>query len=74
MNIKITYKRTRRLSMRVVSNGDLHVTAPYLTSKKTVMRFVQDNEAWIAQAMRKVKDVNEKSEPPSSSPEEEIQP
>lgn len=60
MNIKITYKRTRRLSMRVVSNGDLHVTAPYLTSKKTVLRFVQDNEDWIAQAMRKVKDVNEK--------------
>ena len=48
------------MSMRVVSNGDLHVTAPYLTPKKTVMRFVQENEAWIAQAMRKVADVNEK--------------
>lgn len=48
------------MSMRVVSNGDLHVTAPYLTSKKMVMRFVQENEAWIAQAMRKVADVNEK--------------
>lgn len=60
MNIKITYRRTRRMSMRVVSNGDLHVTAPYLTPKKTVMRFVQDNEAWIAQAIRKVADVNAK--------------
>lgn len=48
------------MSMRVVSNGDLHVTAPYLTSKKTVMRFIQDNEAWIAGAMRKMKDANEK--------------
>ena len=46
--------------MRVVSNGDLHVTAPYLTSKKTVMRFVQENEAWIAQAMRKMADAREK--------------
>ena len=48
------------MSMRVVSNGDLHVTAPYLTSKKTVMRFIQDNEAWIAGAMRKMKEANEK--------------
>ena len=48
------------MSMRVVSNGDLHVTAPYLTSKKTVMRFIQDNEAWIAEAMRKMKEANEK--------------
>ena len=60
MNITITYKRTRRLSMRVVSNGDLHVSAPYLTPKKTIMQFVQDNEAWIAQAMRKVADANVK--------------
>ena len=48
------------MSMRVVSNGDLHVTAPYLTSKKTVMRFIRDNEAWIAEAMRKMKEANEK--------------
>jgi len=48
------------MSMRVVSNGDLHVTAPYLTSKKTVMRFIQDNEAWIAEALRKMKEANEK--------------
>ena len=54
MNIKITYRRTNRLSMRVVSNGDLHVTVPYLTSKKKVMRFVQDNEAWIEETRRKV--------------------
>ena len=45
------------MSMRVVSNGDLHVTAPYLTSKKTVMRFVHDNEAWIEEAKRKVMEV-----------------
>ena len=60
MNIKITYRRTRRISIRVVSNGDLHVTAPYLTPKKTIMQFIHDNEAWIAQAMRKVADANVK--------------
>lgn len=48
------------MSMRVVSNGDLHVTAPYFTPKKAVMQFVQDNEAWIVEAMRKMKEVNEK--------------
>ena len=46
--------------MRVVSNGDLHVTAPYLTSKKRVMQFVHDNEAWIEATRRKVQDANEK--------------
>ena len=48
------------MSMRVVSNGDLHVTAPYLTSKKKVMRFVQDNEAWIEETRRKVMDAGMK--------------
>lgn len=48
------------MSMRVVRNSDLHVTAPYLTSKKTVMQFVQDNEAWIVDAMQKMKEENEK--------------
>ena len=47
------------MSMRVVSNGDLHVTAPYLTSKKTVMQFIRDNEAWIEEAKRKVIKTNE---------------
>ena len=56
MNIVITYRRTRRMSMRVVSNGDLHVTAPYLTSKKTVMQFVRDNEVWIEETRKKVLD------------------
>ena len=48
------------MSMRVVSNGDLHVTAPYLTSKKTVMQFVHDNEAWIEEARRKVMEAQTK--------------
>ena len=60
MDIKITYKRTRRMSMRVVSNGDLHVTAPYLTSKKTVLRFIHDNETWIEETRRKVLSAREK--------------
>ena len=44
--------------MRVVSNGDLHVTAPYLTSKRTVMQFVHDNEEWIEKTRRRVMTAN----------------
>ena len=53
MNIQITYRRTRRLSMRVVSNGDLHISAPYHTPKSTIDQFVHDNEAWIRQALQR---------------------
>ena len=60
MTIIITYRRMRRISMRVVSNGDVHVTAPLLTPKKTVMRFVRDNEAWIEETRRKVLDAGMK--------------
>ena len=28
MAIQVTYRRTRRLSMRIVKNGDVHVLAP----------------------------------------------
>ena len=28
MAIQVTYRRTRRLSMRIVKNGDVHVSAP----------------------------------------------
>lgn len=52
MNITITYRRTRRLSMRVVSNGDLHISAPYRTPKSAIDQFVRDNEAWIRQALQ----------------------
>jgi len=58
MNITITYRRTRRLSMRVVSNGDLHVSAPYFTPKRVIDRFVQDNEAWVRKALQHQLDRN----------------
>ena len=45
--------------MRVVSNGDVHVTAPYLTSKRRVMQFVHDNEEWIEKTRQRVMAANE---------------
>ena len=60
LNIKITYRRTRRLSMRVVSNGDLHVSAPRFTPKRAINQFIRDNEAWIQEAMQRQLEANRK--------------
>jgi len=42
MAIQVTYRRTRRLSMRIVKNGDVHVSAPIGMPKKEVERFIED--------------------------------
>ena len=60
MNIKITYRRTRRLSMRVVCNGDLHISAPRFTPKRVIDQFIRDNEAWIQGAMQRQLEANRK--------------
>jgi len=53
MAIQVTYRRTKRLSMRIVKNGDVHVSAPIGMSKKEVERFIDENREWIAEARRK---------------------
>lgn len=53
MNITVTYKRTRAIRMRVVSNGDLHVSAPLRTPKSEIDRFISENEEWIKKARQK---------------------
>lgn len=50
MQIKVTYRRTSRLSMRISKTGDLLVSAPYQVSKSEVERFIRSNEQWIAKA------------------------
>lgn len=54
MAIKVTYRRTRRLSMRIVKNGDVHVSAPIGVPQSEVMRFIEDQREWIAEARKKV--------------------
>ena len=39
--------------MRVVSNGDLHVSAPYGVPRSEVDRFIRSNEAWIQKALQR---------------------
>ena len=39
--------------MRIVKNGDVHVSAPFGMSKKEVERFIEEHREWIAEARKK---------------------
>lgn len=53
MNIQLTYRRTGRLSMRIVKNGDVHVSAPIGMSRKEVETFINSHLDWIEKARKK---------------------
>ena len=53
MTIQLTYRRTRRLSMRIVKNGDVHVSVPIGMSKKEVEAFISQHQEWIVEARKK---------------------
>ncbi len=53
MAIQVTYRRTSRLSMRIVKNGDVHVSAPIGMPKKEVERFIDEHRDWINEARKK---------------------
>ena len=53
MAIQVTYRRTRRLSMRIVSNGDVHVSVPIGLSRKEVEAFIYQHQDWIVEARKK---------------------
>ena len=53
MTIQLTYRRTSRLSMRIVKNGDVHVSAPVGMPRREVEAFVNEHQEWIAEARRR---------------------
>ena len=53
MEIKVTYRRTSRLSMRIVKNGDVHVSAPIGMPREKVIAFIEEHKDWIEQARKK---------------------
>ena len=53
MNIQLTYRRTGRLSMRIVKNGDVHVFAPIGMSKEEIEAFISQHQEWIVEARKK---------------------
>lgn len=53
MKIEITYRRTSRLSMRIVKNGDVHVSAPIGMPRSKVEKFIEEHRNWIEKAHQK---------------------
>ena len=53
MTVQVTYRRTRRLSMRIVKNGDVHVSAPIGMPRSEVEQFIEEHRDWIAKARKK---------------------
>ena len=53
MAIQVTYRRTSRLSMRIVKNGDVHVSAPFGMPRDKVMAFIEEHKDWINEARMK---------------------
>ena len=56
MAIKVTYRRTCRLSMRIVKNGDVHVSAPIGMPRKMVEAFIEQHRDWIDKARAKTQE------------------
>lgn len=52
MAIQVTYRRTSRLSMRIVKNGDVHVSAPVGMPKEQVVAFIEEHKDWIEEARK----------------------
>ena len=53
MPIEVTYRRTHRLSMRIVKNGDVHVSAPIGMPRYLVEQFIAEHRDWIEQARQR---------------------
>ena len=53
MAIQVTYRFTSRLSMRIVKNGDVHVSAPIGLSREKITAFIEEHREWIDQARTK---------------------
>ena len=54
MSIQVTYRKTRRLSMRIVKNGDVHVSVPFGISRSQIVAFIEEHHQWIDEARKRV--------------------
>ena len=53
MAIVVTYRWTRRMSMRIVKSGDVHVSVPIGVPKRKVEAFIEEHRDWIEAARKK---------------------
>ena len=56
MSIEVTFRCTSRLSMRIVKNGDVHVSAPIGMPRDKVKAFIEEHKDWINVAKKKMYD------------------
>lgn len=54
MDFRITFRRTSRLSMRLLKDGTVSISAPMGTPRPVIQDFFERNRAWIAQARQRV--------------------
>lgn len=52
--IVLTRKRVKNINMRVRANGTVAVSAPHLTSMKSIELFVEEKRSWIEHAQKRV--------------------
>lgn len=52
---EVTKKNVMKLKIRVAEDGTVKITVPSFTSKQTVTEFVNKNEQWILNAVKKAK-------------------
>ena len=50
MAIQVTYRRTRRLTMRIVKSGEVHISAPVGMPRSRIEEFIEKNRDWIVKA------------------------
>ena len=60
MAIQLTYRRTSRMSMRIVKNGDVHVSAPWGMPRREVEEFVERHREWIEKNRKKAMERQER--------------
>lgn len=56
MKCIITYKRVKRLSMRILKNGEIHVSAPLGLPRKDVEEFIENNKEWALRSLKKMEE------------------
>ncbi|MBP5210648.1 MAG: M48 family metallopeptidase [Bacteroidales bacterium] len=54
MEITVTYRPTRRLSIRITKEGEVRVSAPYGVSKRRISAFVESHRDWIEKSRERI--------------------
>lgn len=53
-NVQITYKAVKYLRLKVTKDGLVLVSAPFFTSKQSIVNLVEKNRAWISGTLAKI--------------------